>query len=82
MTKLTRQQTIDAREGAAKARREPLAPDEREPFDDWPDGPPPDGGKEAMEHYLAAFREWHETHVGPVTDADFQRVRAEHGLDT
>ena len=74
-----RQQTQAALEGAARARTQLLAPGEREPLDDWPDGPP-EGDSEAMEHYLAAFRDWHEKHVGPVTDAEFQRVRADHGL--
>ena len=74
-----RPQTHDAAEGAARARAERLAPGEREPVDDWPDGPP-EGDSQAMEHDLAAFRDWHEKHVGPVTDAEFQRVRAEHGL--
>ena len=65
--------------GAANARTERLARGEREPLDDWPDGPP-EGDSEAMKHYLAAFRDWHQKHVGPVTDAEFQRVRADHGL--
>jgi hypothetical protein len=33
-----------------------------------------------MERYLAAFREWHEKRVGPVSDAEYDRVRAGHGL--
>src|SRR5215469_11083620 len=70
-----RQQIQDALEGAARARMERLARGEREPLDDWPDGPR-EGDSEAMEHYLAALRDWHEKHVGPVTDAEFQRVRA------
>src|SRR5260370_18861350 len=74
-----RQEIQDAVEGAANAGMERLARGEGEPLDDWPDGPP-EGDSEAMEHYLAAFRDWHEKHVGPVTDADFQRVRADHGL--
>lgn len=47
----------------------------------WTTGPdgPPDGDSEAMERYLAAFRKWHEKHVGPVSDAEYNRVRAEHG---
>ncbi len=79
MKRPSRQQIQDALQGAANARMERLACGEREPLDDWPDGPP-EGDSEAMEHYLAAFRDWHEKHVGPVTDADFQRVRADHGL--
>ena len=75
----SRQQIQDALQGAANARMERLARGEREPLDDWPDGPP-EGDSEAMEHYLAAFRDWHEKNVGPVTDADIQRVRADHGL--
>lgn len=33
-----------------------------------------------MERDLSAFREWHEKHVGPVSDAEFNHVRADHGL--
>ena len=79
LPKLTRQQRTDALEKAARERMEREARGEREPLDDWPDGPP-DGDSQAMECYLAAFREWHEKHVGPVSDAEYNRVRAEHGL--
>ena len=79
LPKLTRQQRADALEKAARERVEREARGEREPLDDWPDGPP-DGDSQAMERYLAAFREWHEKHVGPVSDAEYNRVRTEHGL--
>ena len=79
LPKLTRQQRTDALEKAARERMEREARAERELLDDWPDGPP-DGDSQAMERYLAAFREWHEKHVGPVSDAEYNRVRAEHGV--
>ena len=74
------QQIQDARDGAARARRE-LARGEREPLEDFPGGPPK-GDSDSMEAYLATFREWHEAHVGPISRAEWHRVRAEHGLDT
>jgi hypothetical protein len=78
MKRPTRQEKRDALERAAKAR---LARGEQEPLDEFPDGPP-HGDPAAMERYLAAFREWHDTHAGPVTRAEWQRARAGHGLDT
>ena len=79
--RLTSSQISDALEGAARARREREARGGREPLDDWPDGPPPAGDREAMERYLAALRQWQEAHAGPVTEAEWQAARAEHGLD-
>lgn len=63
--RLTRQQRIAALERAAQARREREAAGEREPLDEWPDGPPV-GDELAMGRYDAALRSWHEKHVGPV----------------
>lgn len=75
----TRSQITDALEKAAKARREREARGEREPLDEWPDGPPV-GDRDAMERYLLAFRRWHEEHVRPVTEAEWQAAKAGHGL--
>ena len=80
LPRLTRSQIADALEGAARARREREVRGEREPLEDWPDGPPPAGDKEAMERYLSALRQWHEAHAGAVTEAEWQAVRAQHEL--
>jgi dihydroorotase-like cyclic amidohydrolase len=50
-------------------------------LDDWPDGRPPAEDKEAMESYLSALRQWQEARVAPVTEAEWQAARTEHGLD-
>jgi hypothetical protein len=78
MKRPTRQEKRDALERAAKAR---LARGEQEALDEFPDGPP-HGDAVAMERYLAAFRECHDTRAGPVTRAEWHRARAGHGLDT
>jgi hypothetical protein len=65
LPRLTKKQRMDALEKAARERREREARGEREPLDEWPDGPP-EGDEEAMERYNAAFRQWHEAHVGPI----------------
>jgi hypothetical protein len=57
MKRPTRQEKRDALERAAKAR---LPRGEQEPIDEFPDGPP-HGDAAAMERYLAAFRQWHDT---------------------
>ena len=64
-----------------RARRERETRGEQELLGDWPDGPPPAGDKQAMERYLFALRHRHEAHAGPVTEAEWQAARAEHGLD-
>lgn len=78
--RVPRRQMRDALENAARERMEREARGEHEPQDEWPDGPPPQEDTDATERYLAAFREWHEKHVGPVSDAEYNRVRADHGL--
>ena len=77
--RLTKQQMTDALEKARAERLDREARGEREPLDEWPDGPP-EGDAEAMERYLAAFRQWHESDVGPVTEAEWRKVRADHGV--
>lgn len=78
LPRLTRQQRQEALEKAMQARREREARGEREPLDDWPDGPP-EGDETDMEAYLIALRQWHENHVGPVTDDEWRQVRRDHG---
>jgi hypothetical protein len=78
--RVPRQQMRDALENAARERTEREARGEHEPLEDWPDGPPPQEDIGATERYLAAFRAWHEKHIGPVSDAEYKRVRADHGL--
>ena len=78
--RVPRQQIRDALENAVRERTEREARGEHEPLGDWPDGPPPQEDIDATERYLAAFRAWHEKRVGPVSDAEYKRVRADHGL--
>jgi len=67
MPRLTKQQRMAALEMAAQARRERGARGEREPLDEWPDGPP-EGDEEATKRWNAATRQWHQKHVGPLED--------------
>lgn len=76
---ISKEQRQAALEKAVRARQEREARGEREPLDEWPDGPP-EGDAEAMERYLVAFRQWHERHVGPVTEAEWLQVRSDYGL--
>lgn len=55
--KLTRETMRAALERAASERREREARGEREPLDDWPDGPPL-GDAEGERRYYAALQEW------------------------
>jgi hypothetical protein len=64
MRPLTKEQRQAALEKAAAQRLEREARGEREPLDEWPEGPP-QGDPEAMERYNTAFRQWYEAHVGP-----------------
>jgi len=65
MKPITKEQRLAALERAASQRRERENRGEREPLDEWPDGPPI-GDPKATERFDAALRQWHETHVGPV----------------
>ncbi len=65
MKPISREQRQSALEKAAIQRRERESRGEREPLDEWPDGPPT-GDPEAMQRFDAALRRWYETHVGPV----------------
>ena len=78
--RVPRQQMRDALENAVRERMEREARGEHEPVGGWPDGPIPQEDTDATERYLVAFRTWHEKHVGPVSDAEYKRVRADHGL--
>jgi hypothetical protein len=79
MKPISKEQRLAALEKAAEERSEREARGESEPLDEWPDGPP-EGDAEAIERYLVALRQWHERHVGPVTDAEWLQVRSDHGL--
>jgi hypothetical protein len=79
MLRLTKQQRIDALNRASQQRREHEARGETDPLDEWPDGPP-EWDPEAMKRFLVALRQWHELHVGPVTETEWLRARADHGL--
>ena len=64
MKPISKEQRQAALEKAQAQRLEREASGEREPLDEWPDGPP-QGDPEAMERYNAALRTWYEAHIGP-----------------
>jgi hypothetical protein len=64
MKPISKEQRQAALENAQAQRLERETRGEREPVDEWPDGPPLDD-PEAMKRYEAAIRQWYEAHVGP-----------------